>query len=360
MGLVTVAQREVRGGDYTAPSAARARPAPLVHEGETTMQPSTTRALPGGLGPSGDLAPLQVRSRTWTVLRHDPWFWLGATIVVGLALVALFAPLLAPHDPNHQFRREGLAPTGDPLGSTARFPLGTDRTGRDYLSRLIFGARTSLLIALTANVLSTSIGLAVGAIAGYAGSPRIRLPFGRRRISLPVEAILMRITDLALSFPVLLLAIALAAVVGPSSGLVVAIIASVLWATTARIVYGRVLVLRDAQFVEAARAVGVRGSRILVRHILPHVIPLAVVYGTLGVAASVLFETTLSYLGAGVPGPTPTWGTMIADHISWYATDPRLVLLPGGAVMLTVLGLTLVGDALRDALDPRAWTATRR
>jgi peptide/nickel transport system permease protein len=164
---------------------------------------------------------------------------------------------------------------------------------------------------------------------------------------------LMRITDLALAFPVLLLAIALAAVLGPSIGLVILVITSVNWATTSRIVYGRVSVLRDADFVDAAEASGVRGARILVRHILPHVLPLAIVYAALGIASTILFETTLSFLGAGVPAPAPTWGTMIADHISWYATDPRLVVLPGVAIMLTVLGFSLLGDSLRDALDPR-------
>lgn len=290
----------------------------------------------------------------WAVLRGNPGFWVGAVVVLAIVALAILAPLLAPHDPKHQFRQDGTTAAGDPLGPTAKFPLGTDKLGRDYLSRLLFGARTSLGIALTANTIASIIGVAVGSLAGFVGAPSLGIPGTRRRIRVPVEAILMRITDLALAFPVLLLAIALAAVVGQSSLLVVAIIASVLWATTARIVYGRVLILRDAPFIEAARAVGIHATRILRKHVLPHILPLVVVYGALGIAASVLFETTLSFLGSGVPASTPTWGSMMADHISYYKTDPRLVMLPGFAILMTVLGFTLLGDALRDALDPRS------
>ncbi len=300
------------------------------------------------------------RRGAWPVLRRDPMFWIGLVIVVVVVAIAILAPVVAPFDPNFQFRRDGLGPTGDPLGPGPKFLLGTDRTGRDYLSRLIFGARTSIAIALIANGLATAIGVAVGSIAAFAGSPRWRIPLTRRHVSLPVEALLMRLTDLALSFPALLLAIALAAVVGPSIGLVIVIISAILWAAVSRIVYGRVRVIRAAEFVEAARALGVPSLRILTRHILPHIAPLVIVYAALGIAGTVLFETTLSYLGAGVPGPTPTWGTMIADHISWYATDPRLVVLPGVAIMVTVLGFSLLGDAIRDALDPRAWSRRSR
>jgi peptide/nickel transport system permease protein len=312
------------------------------------------RSLGGEIGDGDARVESATRGRrAWAVLRTDPLFWVGATLVSIAIAVALFAPILAPYDPLHQFRRDGLSPTGDPLGPSAKFLLGTDRSGRDYLSRLIFGARTSIAIALIANTVATVLGVIVGAVAAYARSPMIRIRGTPIRFGLPVEAALMRITDLALAFPVLLLAIALAAVLGPSIGLVILVITSVTWATTSRIVYGRVSVLRDADFVDAAEASGVGSARILVRHILPHVFPLAIVYAALGIAATILFETTLSFLGAGVPAPAPTWGTMIADHISWYATDPRLVVLPGVAIMLTVLGFSLLGDSLRDALDPR-------
>jgi peptide/nickel transport system permease protein len=154
---------------------------------------------------------------------------------------------------------------------------------------------------------------------------------------------------------VLLLTIAVAAVLGPSVELVLVIIATTLWTGTARIVYTRMVILRRAPFVEASRALGGSGRHVFIRHLLPHVTPLLVVYASLGIAATVLFEATLSYLGVGVPPPTPTWGTMLADHIGRFATDPRLVLLPGLAITITVLAFNLLGDALRDALDPRAW-----
>ena len=165
----------------------------------------------------------------------------------------------------------------------------------------------------------------------------------------------MRTTDAILSFPVLLLAIALVAVVGPSLVLVVIVIAAVLWTPIARVVYSRVLVIREAEFIVAARAVGVRPMRILTHHILPHVTSLIVVYATLGIASTVLFEATLSFLGVGVPVPTASWGGMIFEHIGYYATIPRVVVLPGLAIMATILAFNLLGDALADAFDPYQW-----
>ena len=294
------------------------------------------------------------RGRAWLSLRGNPAFWVGAALVTFVVTLAILAPLIAPHDPNFQFRRDDAGQLiRHPLGPSAMFPLGTDPVGRDYLSRLLHGARTSLIVGIGANLIAILLGVAIGSVAGFVRNPEVRLPAGRS-VRVPLESLLMRLTDLALAFPALLLAIALAAVLRPSVGLVMGIIAGILWATTARIVYGRVLILGEAEFVEAARAVGVSNLRILGRHVLPHVAPLVVVYGSLGIAATILFETTLSFLGAGVPASTPTWGTMIGDHITWYQTEPRLVALPGLAIMITILGFTLVGDALRDALDPHA------
>jgi peptide/nickel transport system permease protein len=303
------------------------------------------------------------RSRIWLALRSDPSFWIGGSIVLAVVLFAVLAPLVAPHDPDlaYRVRDGGLTPGGDPVGPTGQFPLGTDRLGRDYLSRLLFGARTSLTVGLVANGLATLVGLVVGSLAGFAGNPPVRLGLGRYaiRVRLPIETALMRATDAVLAMPALLLAIALAAVIGPSLALVTFVIAGLLWTTTARIVYGRVLDVKRRDFIQAAEAIGVSPARILIRHVLPHVLPVVVVYGTLGIAATVLFETSLSYLGVGVPPPTPSWGTMIADHISYYATQPRLVILPGLAIMLTILAFNLLGDALRDALDPNL-SGTRR
>ncbi len=299
--------------------------------------------------------------RVWQRLRADPAFWIGTTLVAALLIVAFGAPVVAPHDPNEAFRvREGgLTATGDPVGPTARFPLGTDRLGRDELSRLVFGARTSLTVALAATLLASTLGTVVGAVAGFAGSPEVTIRVGRRRLRarLPVEMLLMRMTDVTLALPALLLAMAAAAVIGPSLWVVTGVVAALLWTTTARIVYGRVLDVKRNDFVMAAHALGTSGARILSRHLLPHILPLVIIYGTLGISATVLFEATLSFLGAGVPPPTASWGTMVSEHIGFYATQPRLVLLPGLAIVATVLGFNLLGDALRDALDPRFVTA---
>ena len=246
---------------------------------------------------------------------------------------------------------------GSALPPGPGFLLGTDIAGRDYLSRVIHGARATVTIGLVASTLATILGLLVGVLAAYAGTLRVGLPRGRS-FGVPVEDLLMRLTDVALAFPVLLLAIALAAAVGPSMGLVTFVITIVLWSGIARIVYGRARVLMRADYVEAARAVGSSGTRIIRRHLLPFVVPLAVVYGSLGIGTAVLFEATLTYLGAGVPPPTPTWGSMIAQNLGWYRQDPRLLLVPGVAIMVTVLAFSLLGDALRDALDPRARSAS--
>ncbi len=295
--------------------------------------------------------------RAWGYLRANPTFWIG---LIGVALIigsAILAPLVAPYDPNLQFRGEGLTPTGDPLGPTAKFPLGTDKLGRDELSRLVYGARTSLTVGIVANTLAVVVGVVVGTIAAYARNRPVRLSlFGRGRgVAIPIETILMRTTDAFLAFPALLVAIALVAIVGPSLGLVIVVIAAILWTTTARIVYSTSLIVLASDFVLAASAIGVSDRRMILRHLLPHLVPLVIVYATLGIATTVLFEATLSFLGVGVPPPTPSWGGMIIEHVGYYRTDPRVVALPGFAIMATILSFNLLGDALADALDPRHW-----
>jgi peptide/nickel transport system permease protein len=296
--------------------------------------------------------------RVWRALRANPSFWIGSGMVILILAAAILAPALAPHDPDQQFRREGLNAHGDPIGPSPDFPLGTDLLGRDELSRLLFGARASLTVGIIANVLATLIGVTVGGIAAFGGRRILRI--GRRRgpgitIVLPIETVLMRVTDAVLSFPVLLLAIALVAIVGPSLPLVVGVIAGVLWTGVARIIHSRMLVLRESEFVMAARAVGVPTRRIVTHHVLPHLGSIIVVYATLGIASTVLFEATLSFLGVGIPLPAATWGQMISQHLGYYDADPRLVILPGLAIMTTILAFNLLGDALADALDPHHW-----
>ncbi|HTC86458.1 MAG TPA: ABC transporter permease, partial [Candidatus Acidoferrum sp.] len=242
---------------------------------------------------------------------------------------------------------------------SAKFILGTDTLGRDEWSRLLYGARTSLTVGIVANLIATFVGVVIGSVAGFVGDIRVRIPIGATRtlnVPVPVETVLMRITDAVLSFPVLLLAIALVAIVGASLQLVIVVIAAVLWTALARVVYSRIVVLREAEFVTAARAAGVGTARILVRHVLPHLISLITVYATLGIASTVLFEATLSFLGVGVPLPTATWGQMIAASVGYYQTDPRVVVLPGLAIMITILAFNLLGDALADAFDPHHWS----
>jgi len=297
------------------------------------------------------------RSRVWRTLRRDPAFWFGAVIVALGVGAALFAPLIAPHDPNQAFRADGLTPGGDPVGPSAKYPLGTDRLGRDELSRLIYGARTSLIIGLGANVIATLIGVSVGSIAAFAGRPSLRVGRGRRsvEVGVPVESLLMRTTDVFLSLPALLIAIAVVAVVGPSIQVVIGVVALLLWTAIARVVYGRVLVVGRSDFISAGMAAGIARRRLLLRHVMPHVMPIIVVYTTLGIATTILFEATLSYLGVGVPPPTASWGSMFADHVGFYRTDPLVVILPGLAIVFTILAFNLLGDALQDALDPRSW-----
>jgi peptide/nickel transport system permease protein len=305
-----------------------------------------------------EIALARGRSRVWLALRTNPAFWTGLVLVILLLLAAILAPVLAPHDPDQQFRREGLNAHGDPIGPSPGFPLGTDLLGRDELSRLLYGARASLAVGVIANVLATVFGVVVGSVAAFGGRRMLRIgPRSGRaiRIPLPIESLLMRVTDAVLSFPVLLLAIALVAIVGPSLPLVVLVIAGVLWTAVARIVHGRMLVLRETDFVMAARAVGVPTRRIVTHHVLPHLSSIIVVYATLGIASTVLFEATLSFLGVGIPLPAATWGQMIAQHLGYYDSDPRLVIMPGLAIMITILAFNLLGDSLADALDPHHW-----
>jgi peptide/nickel transport system permease protein len=302
-----------------------------------------------------DLGTGGAGSRSLAVLRRDPAAWIGGGLAVAIIAVSILAPVIAPHDPTHQYR-DLMPDDGSLLGPSELFPLGTDRNGRDYLSRLLHAGLPTLAVGLLANLGAVTLGVIVGLVAGYVGTPRLRL-FRGRTVGMPVESTLMRTTDVGLAFPALLLAIALTAVFGKSLELVALVIAAVLWTTTARLVYGRVLVIREADFVLAAHALGCRTGRVLRRHLLPHLWPIVLVCLSLGIASTILFEATLSFLGAGAPEDTPTWGKMLAQGIRYVGSDLRMPLLPAFAIFLTVLAFTLLGDALRDATDPHGWDA---
>jgi peptide/nickel transport system permease protein len=275
--------------------------------------------------------------RALASLRRDPVALIAVTAVIVLALVAVLAPLLAPYDPLKAYSN-GLSADGAPVSPGSAFLLGTDPNGRDVLSRMIFGARVSLLVGVVATGLASVIGVLVGGIAGYAGGI--------------VDSILMRITDVVLSFPILLFCVALIAITGPSTRNVMLVIAFGYWTYLARIVRGLVLSLKEREFVTAARTLGIGHAAILRRHILPHLVPAIIVYSTLGVATSILIEASLSYLGIGVPLQQASWGQMISQGQEYFQTAPWLLIAPGVALIVTVLAFNLAGDWLTDLLDP--------
>ncbi len=268
---------------------------------------------------------------------RQPASLFGLLVILAVIIAALGAPLFAPFDPDDQMF-DGLTLEGAPMPPGGPFLLGTDTLGRDLLSRMLFGARTSLIIGLVANGVAVAIGLFVGITAGY-----LRGWAGN---------LMMRFTDLMMAFPALLLAIVLAALLKPSLWIVAMVIALVNWVQVARIVYTETRGLVERDFILAERSLGAGHARILFLHILPHLIPTAIVWGTLGIATTVLLEATLSFLGIGVQPPDPSWGNIIFESQSYFQAAPWLVFFPGAVILLTALAFNLVGDALRDILDP--------
>jgi len=252
-------------------------------------------------------------------------------------LAAVLAPLLAPFDPLFQ-HTDGLSTDGSPLSPGGKFLLGTDTLGRDELSRLLYGARVSLAVGLGAAVLTAIIGVTVGGVAALAGRSG--------------QSLLMRSVDVVLSFPILLLAITLLAVTQPNVGTILLIVGISFGAYLARLVFTQAVSLREREFVIAAETAGVSRRSILLRHIVPHVLPSVIVFCTLSVATAILLEAALSYVGVGIKPPTPSWGNMISEGQGYLFTSPWLVTFPGVAIILAMVGFSLLGDGLRDALDP--------
>jgi peptide/nickel transport system permease protein len=273
----------------------------------------------------------------WKRFRKDKAALFGTAVIAVVVTAAALAPWITPYDPHEQFF-DGLTLEGAPLPPNERFWLGTDLLGRDAYTRLVYGARTSLIIGIAANAVAVLIGTVFGTVAGYAGGC--------------VGTAIMRLTDLMMAFPALLLAIALAAILKPSLWIVVLVIALVNWVQTARVIYTQTRALVERDFIEAARALGAAWPRILLVHVLPHLVPHILVWGTLGISVTVLLEATLSFLGIGVQPPTPSWGGIIFESQSYFLTAPWLVFFPGVSILLLALSFNLVGDGLRDALDP--------
>ncbi len=274
----------------------------------------------------------------WKSLKESKTGLVGVIVVLLVVFAALTANIIAPYDPTKQDVMNKLM---NPVFAGGNFNhiLGTDQLGRDVLSRVIYGSRITILVAFFGTILAGVIGTLLGAIAGYYGKW--------------VDAVIMRIVDIQLSFPFVLLALFVAAVLGRSLKNVIIVAAISSWVQYARLVRGEILSVKEMEYIEAIRSVGSKNSRIIIRHIIPNIISPAIVQATLGMARIILMEASLSYLGLGVPLEIPTWGRMLSDGKDFMLSNPWLAILPGIAITITVLGVNLMGDWLRDYLDPK-------
>jgi peptide/nickel transport system permease protein len=272
-------------------------------------------------------------ARSWRRFKRFRPGVVGLAFIVALIVMAVAAPLLAPYSPYHvDTSRLGEGPSWE-------HPLGFDHIGRDILSRTIYGARVALLVGLIATGIAVSIGMTVGALGGYFGGW--------------VDSVMSRLTDTLMAFPILALLITLSAVLGPSLKTVTIVIGTTVWATYARIVRADVLSLREREFVQAARAVGATDFRIIFRHIIPNVLGSVIVIATLGIGVIIIIEAALSFLGLGTQAPTASWGGDLSAARVNMRNYPHIAIVPGIMITLTVLAFNLLGDGLRDALDPR-------
>lgn len=260
-------------------------------------------------------------------------FTAGLVLTLLIVAAALAAPLIAQYDPNVQDTSRRLE------GPSREHPLGLDDLGRDVLSRIVFGARVSLRVGFSVVLMAAAIGVTLGAISGYFGGL--------------IDMLVMRLCDILLAFPGILLAIALVAVLGPSLNNVILALATIGWVGYARLVRGQVLKVREMEYVTAAKALGARSPRVIVLHVLPNVVNPVIVMATLGLAGAILAEAALSFLGLGVQPPTPSWGAMLTSGRRYLGLANHLAIFPGAAIMLAVMGLNFLGDGLIDALDPK-------
>lgn len=302
------------------------------------MYPGLPPTGGGGLGPedavaAGPAVRLGGPADAWRRLRRRRSAMAGAVILLALGLAAVFAPVVSPHSPTIGNLADAFAPPG------RRFLMGTDHVGRDVLSRVIFGARISLTVGLVVQVTALVVGTAFGLLAGYYGGW--------------MDDTVSAVTVTLQAFPGILLAIAVVAMLGPGIYNVFLALGLVAWPSIARLVRGQTLALKEQQFVESARAIGASGPRILRRHILPNCMGPLIVVVTLGVGGAILSEAALGFLGLGVQPPVPSWGSMLAAGRARMATAPWLTIFPGLAIFVTVLSLNMLGDGLRDVLDPR-------
>jgi peptide/nickel transport system permease protein len=270
--------------------------------------------------------------KTFGRLLRNFAFVAGLVLTLVLVICALLAPVLAPHDPVEQKGARLEAPSD-------AYPLGLDELGRDVLSRIVWGARVSLRVGFSVVLLASLVGVTLGAISGYFGGI--------------VDVLIMRLCDILLAFPGILLAIALVAVLGPSLNNVILALAIIGWVGYARLVRGQVLKVREMEFVTAAKALGAKSPRVIALHVLPNVMNPVIVMATLGLAGAILSEAALSFLGLGVQPPTPSWGAMLTYGRQYLGLANHLTIFPGAAIMAAVMGLNFLGDGLIDSLDPK-------
>jgi len=269
----------------------------------------------------------------WRRLRRNKLAMLGLAIVIILILIALLAPLIAPYDPIARIKKDYSLPP-----SKAYF-FGTDLLGRDIFSRVIYGSRISIEVGIVAVGISVVIGLFFGALSGYFGGVS--------------DAVIMRIADIFFAFPYILGAIAIMTVLGPGIVNIFIAIGILGWASFARIFRSSILSIKNKEYIEAARALGANNYRIITKHIFPNSMAPIIVYATMNVGVAIIVEAALSFLGLGVQPPTPSWGKMLAESLDYIDIAPWMMLFPGLAIVITVLGFVLLGDGLRDAFDPK-------
>jgi len=269
----------------------------------------------------------------WKRLKRNKLAMFGLAIVTLLILVAIFAPFIAPYNPIDRVKEDSL------LGPSGRYFFGTDLLGRDIFSRVIYGSRISLEVGIVAVGISVLIGLALGALSGYFGN----MP----------DTVIMRIADIFFAFPYILGAIAIMTVLGPGIINIFIAIGLLGWASFARIFRGSILSIKNKEYIDAARALGASNYRIITKHIFPNAFAPIIVYATMNVGTAIIVEAALSFLGIGVQPPTPAWGKMLSESLDYIDIAPWMMVFPGVAILLTVLGFVLLGDGLRDAFDPK-------
>jgi peptide/nickel transport system permease protein len=300
---------------------------------------SLASAAPAAGDAAAEFSEVRKRPSTWIRLARNSKFRFGLILLLLVVGSAIAAPVLSPHSPRSQNIRNTLAPPVWNSEGTWEHPLGTDQLGRDILARVLHGGRISLLVALFATVAASAFGIALGLAAGYAGRT--------------TDAVIMRLVDVQLAFPAILLALAVIVMLGPSFRNLIIVLAIGSWVFFGRIIRADVLTIKNREFITAGRAIGATHGRLVMYYIMPNLVGVITVVATLTIARVVISEASLSFLGLGIQPPTPTWGLMLAEGRGYLSVAWWITTIPGIALMATVIAVNLLGDALRDVLDPQ-------